>query len=69
MRIARYAKTEFCIIEYQNNVNKNHKSLEHAFIDNDSRVDDDKTFDHAIISYSTAKQYYYSNLFFVFNVV
>ena len=69
MRIARYAETEFCIIEYRNNVDKNHKSFEHAFIDNDSRVDDDRTFDHAITSYSTAKRYYYSSSLFVFDVV
>ena len=69
MRIARYAETEFCIIEYRNNVDRNHKSFEHAFIDNDSRVDDDRTFDHAITSYSIAKRYYYSSSFFVFDVV
>ena len=69
MRIARYAETELCIIEYRNNVDRNHKSFEHAFIDNDSRVDDDRTSDHAIISYSITKRYYYSSSFFVFNVV
>ena len=69
MQIARYAEIKLCIIEYRNNVDRNHKSFEHAFIDNDLRADDDKTFDHAIISYSTTKRYYYSSSLFVFDVV
>ena len=69
MRIARYAKIKLCIIKYRNNVDKNYRSFEHAFINNDSRVDNDRASDHAIISYLTAKRYYYSSLFFVFDVV
>ena len=70
-----HAECESCvmqkqsIIKYRNNVDRNHKSLEHAFIDNDSRIDDDRTSDHAIISYSITKRYYYSSSFFVFDVV